>query len=172
MASLNQGTNLQFFPYNEIVQSEIWVSYFVVFDVKEEEHSNQLLLCHICAMYISLIVCNPLIPTDSSKSHLGSDMPSALGLVSNGIGNALNMTLLTNTMMNHMNKDPIQGGGDICRSATKTIRAPPSSLQSALMTPLLGGRTLHYWALLILSTLPKKWLMPTTRWIWWLNAAS
>ena len=49
--------------------------------MKEEEHSNQLLLCHICAMYISLIVCNPLIPTDSSKSHLGSDMPSALGLV-------------------------------------------------------------------------------------------
>ena len=47
MASLNQGTNLQFFPYNEIVQSEIWVSYFVVFDVKEEEHSNHLLLCHI-----------------------------------------------------------------------------------------------------------------------------
>ena len=32
-------------------------------------------------MYISLIVCNPLIPTDSSKSHLGSDMPSALGPV-------------------------------------------------------------------------------------------
>ena len=56
--------------------------------MKEEEHSNQLLLCHICAcaMYISLIVCNPLIPTDSSKSHLGSDMPSALGLVGIMIG--------------------------------------------------------------------------------------
>ena len=63
------------------MQSKIWVSYFVVFDVKEEEHSNQSLLCHICAMCISLILCSPLIPTDSSKSHLGSDMPSALGLV-------------------------------------------------------------------------------------------
>ena len=41
MASLNQGTNLQFFPYNDIVQSKIWVSYFVVFDVKEEEHSSR-----------------------------------------------------------------------------------------------------------------------------------
>ena len=39
------------------------------------------MLCHIWALCISLILCSHLILTDSSKSRLGSDMPSELGLV-------------------------------------------------------------------------------------------
>ena len=61
--------------------------------------------------------------------------------------------------------------GDICKSATKTIKAPLPSPTISTDDASAGGPNPPLRAL-ILSTLPKKWLMPATQIIWRLNEAS
>ena len=61
--------------------------------------------------------------------------------------------------------------GDICKGATKTIKAPLPSPTISTDDASAGGPNPPLRPL-ILSPLPKKWLMPTIGVIWGVNEAS